>query len=52
MITVALKVAATGDAKRTLKRTGKVTVTATVTYTPTGGDPSSQTTSVKLKKKT
>lgn len=42
---------ATGAKKRRLRRTGKVRVGPTLTYTPTGGDPSNQSTSVLLKLK-
>jgi hypothetical protein len=46
-----LLVKATGKKKRKLNETGKVTVKPKITYTPTGGDPSSQSVKVKLKKK-
>jgi hypothetical protein len=42
---------AAGKAKRKLRRAGKVTVRATVTFTPDGGDPNTESTSVLLKKK-
>jgi hypothetical protein len=44
-------VRAQGKKKKKLNSSGKVTVSPTVTYTPTGGAPSSQTTTVKLRKK-
>jgi hypothetical protein len=48
---VKLKIRATGKKKRRLNATGKVKLNLAVTYTPTGGDPSTQTLRVKLKKK-
>ncbi len=48
---VELKVRAKGKKKRKLNETGKVKVNVAVTYTPTGGDLSSQSIKVKLKKK-
>jgi hypothetical protein len=48
---VTLLVSATGKKKRKLKRTGKAKLAITLTYTPSGGDPGSQSTTVKLKKK-
>jgi hypothetical protein len=48
---VKLKVRATGEKKRMLKKTGSVTVKATVTYAPTGGSPNSQTKRIKLIKR-
>jgi hypothetical protein len=47
---VKLVVRATGKKRKKLNRTGKAKVTATVTYTPTGGDPSTQSLTLKLKK--
>jgi hypothetical protein len=44
-------IAATGKKLKKLRSTGKVTVNATLTFTPTGGDPGSQTTKVKLRRK-
>ena len=41
---------AKGKKKRKLNDTGKVTLNVAVTYTPTGGDPSTQSVKVKLKK--
>ena len=49
--TVTLSVKAKGKAKKKLKKKGKATVEATITFTPTGGTASSQTETVKLKKK-
>jgi stage V sporulation protein SpoVS len=48
---VRLPVKATGKAKKTLKRKGKVKVALHVTFTPLGGDASTVGTSVKLKRK-
>jgi hypothetical protein len=48
---VKLLVKAKGKAKKKLKKTGKAKVTANVTFTPTGGDPSTKSETVKLKKK-
>jgi len=47
---VKLKLKPTKRAKKKLKKKGKVKPTAEVVYTPTGGDPASQTAKVKLKK--
>jgi hypothetical protein len=49
--TTKLKIKAKGNKKKKLNKKGKVKVTAKVTYTPTGGDPATQTKNVKLKKK-
>jgi hypothetical protein len=49
--TVKLLVKATGKTKKKLKKTGKAKVTANVTFTPTGGDPSTQSEFVMLKKR-
>jgi len=46
-----LLVKAKGKKKRKLNDTGKVKLPLTVTYTPTGGDPSTQSVKVKLKKR-
>jgi hypothetical protein len=46
-----LLVKAQGKKKRKLNRKGRVKLRLTVTYTPAGGDPSSQSLGVKLKKK-
>ena len=46
-----LVIRAKGKKKRTLNETGKVKLNVAVTYTPTGGDPSTQSIKVKLKKK-
>lgn len=48
---VKLLIRANGKKKRKLNDTGKVKVNPKVTYTPTGGDPSTQSLKVKLKKK-
>jgi hypothetical protein len=42
--------AANGKKRRKLNRNGKVMVTPTFTYTPTGGEPASQSLTVRLKK--
>ncbi|HYU60503.1 MAG TPA: VCBS repeat-containing protein [Solirubrobacterales bacterium] len=49
--TVSLPVKAKGKRKRKLNTKGKVKVTVTITFTATGGTASSQTKSIKLKKK-
>ena len=49
--TVRLKVRAAGRARKTLKRKGSVTVKARVTFTPTGGSPASDHTTVRLVRK-
>jgi hypothetical protein len=46
-----LLIKATGKKKRKLNETGKVKLNVAITYTPTGGDPSTQSVKVKLKKK-
>jgi hypothetical protein len=48
---VKLTIRAKGKKKRKLNATGKVTVTPTITYTPTGGDPSTQSRKLQIKKK-
>jgi hypothetical protein len=48
---VKLKIRAKGKQKAILNETGKVKVKPKITYTPTGGDPSTQSIKVKLKKK-
>jgi hypothetical protein len=48
---VALKIKATGKKKKKLNRTGKAKVAPTITYTPTGGAATSQSITLKLKKK-
>jgi hypothetical protein len=48
---VELTIRAKGKKKRKLNETGKVKVTPEVTYTPTGGDPSTQSRKLKLKKR-
>jgi hypothetical protein len=45
-----LLIRARGKKKKTLNETGKVKLTVAVTYTPTGGDSSTQSVKVKLKK--
>jgi hypothetical protein len=49
--TVKLKIKAKGKAKKQLDRTGTVKVKAKVTYTPTGGDPNTQSKRIKLIKR-
>jgi len=46
-----LLITAKGKKKKTLDETGKVKVTVAITYTPTGGDPGTQSVKVKLKKR-
>jgi hypothetical protein len=46
-----LLIRARGKKQKTLNQTGKVKLTVAVTYTPTGGDPNTQSVKVKLKKK-
>jgi len=48
---VKLSIRAKGEKKRKLNETGKVKVKPKITYTPTGGDPSTQSRKVKLKKR-
>ena len=48
---VKLTIRAKGKKKATLNETGKVKVKPKITYTPTGGDPRTQSVKVKLKKK-
>jgi hypothetical protein len=47
---VKLKIRAKGKKKRKLNETGKVKVKPTITYTPTSGDPNTQSRRLKLKK--
>jgi hypothetical protein len=47
---VQLPIKAKGKKKRKLNRTGKVRVAPSITFTPPGGDPSTQATTLKLKK--
>jgi hypothetical protein len=47
-----LVIKAKGKKKRKLTETGSVTVAVSVTFTPTGGDPSTQSRKLKLKRKT
>jgi len=47
---VELLIAAKGKKKRKLNKTGRMKLNANITYTPTGGDPSTQSIKVKLKK--
>jgi hypothetical protein len=49
--TVELLIKAKGKKRRKLNKTGKVKVNPKVTYTPTGGDPSTQSKGLKLKKR-
>jgi len=49
--TVQLPIRAKGKKKKKLNTKGKVKVRPTITYTPIGGNPSSQSIKVKLKKK-
>ena len=49
--TATLLIKAKGKKKRKLNDTGKVKLNATISYTPTGGNPSTQSQKVKLKKK-
>jgi len=49
--TATLVVKAKGKKKRKLNEKGKVKLNLAVTYTPTGGEPSTQSVKVKLKKK-
>jgi hypothetical protein len=46
-----LLIRAKGNKKRKLNETGKVKLNVAITYTPTGGDPSTQSVKVKLKKR-
>jgi hypothetical protein len=46
-----LLIKAKGKKKKQLNQKGKVKLNVAITYTPTGGDPSSQSAKVKLKKK-
>jgi hypothetical protein len=46
-----LLIKATGKKKRKLNETGKVKLNVSITYTPTGGNPGTQSVKVKLKKK-
>jgi hypothetical protein len=46
-----LLIKAKGKKKKKLNRKGRVKLTVAIAYTPTGGDPSSQSIKVKLKKK-
>jgi hypothetical protein len=46
---VSFAVAVVGKRSRSLSRTGKLRLPLTLTFLPTGGDPSSQTISVKLR---
>jgi hypothetical protein len=48
---VRLTICAKGKKKATLNVTGKVKVKPKLTYTPTGGDPSTQSRRLKLKKR-
>ena len=46
-----LLIKARGKKQKKLNETGKVKLNVAVTYTPTGGDPNTQSTKVKLRKK-
>lgn len=48
---VRLKIRASGKKKRKLNETGKVQLKPRVTFTPTGGDPNTESTNLKLKKR-
>jgi hypothetical protein len=48
---VELVVKGKGKKKKTLNKTGKVKLNLAITYTPAGGEPSTQSLKVKLKKK-
>lgn len=48
---VELLIKAQGKKRKKLKSTGKVKLSPTITYTPTGGDPTTQSTTLKLRKK-
>jgi hypothetical protein len=48
---VKLTIKAKGKQRKTLNETGKVKLKPKITYTPTGGDPSTQSRKLKLKKK-
>jgi hypothetical protein len=47
---VRLTIKAKGKKKRKLNETGKVKIKPNITFTPTGGDPSTQSPKLKLKK--
>jgi hypothetical protein len=49
--TVKLMVKGKGKKRKALNKTGKVKLNLAITYTPTGGDPSTKSMKVKLKKK-
>lgn len=49
--TLGLKIRAKGQARRKLRRTGKVTVRFKVTFSPSGGSPATKSFSVKLRHK-
>lgn len=49
--TASLLIKAKGKQKRKLYDKGKVKLNPAITYTPTGGNPSTQSLKVKLKKK-
>jgi hypothetical protein len=48
---VTLTIKALGKKRRKLNRTGKARVSATITYAPAGGEPTSLSTTIKLKKR-
>jgi hypothetical protein len=49
--TVKLTIKSTGKKKRALNETGKVQLKPSLTYTPTGGEPTTQSRKLKLKKR-
>jgi Glycine rich protein len=49
--TVKVPIVAKGKKRKSLNRKGKAKLRPTITYTPTGGEPNSRSTTVKLKKK-
>jgi hypothetical protein len=49
--TMKLRIAAKGKKRRKLGDTGRVKLRAAITYTPTGGDPNTQSTRVRLRKR-
>jgi hypothetical protein len=48
---VQFQIATVGTRKRRLERTGKATVNPTLTFYPTGGDPASKVTTIRLRKR-
>src|SRR5262249_36654915 len=49
--TVTLGITPTGKKKKKLRKKGRIGVTAAITYTPTGGNPSTQSVGVTLRQK-